>query len=71
VYESFLEALLDDVFGVLPDAGETSRNGKNLSLVMLDEHFKCGPVPTFGGKDERRFFILSCEVPPSRIRKLL
>jgi hypothetical protein len=70
VDESFLEALLDDVFRVFSDTGETSRNGENPSLVTLDENVECVCVSTFGGKDERRFFVLAREALSLHIRRL-
>jgi hypothetical protein len=36
VDESFLEALLDDVFRVFPDGAEASRNTQKPSLVARD-----------------------------------
>jgi hypothetical protein len=57
VDDSFLEALLDDVFRVFSDRCKTSRNGENPSLVTLDENVEGVCVSTFGGKDERRFFV--------------
>jgi len=47
-----LQALLDDVFCVFSDTSEASRNGKNPSLVTLDENFKCVSISTFGSNDE-------------------
>jgi hypothetical protein len=70
VDEGFLQALLDDVFCVFSDTSEVSRNGKNPSLVTLDENFKCVSISTFGGKDERRFFVLACGVLSLRTHKL-
>ena len=46
---------------VFSDTGETSRKGENPSLVTLDENVECVCVSTFGGKDERRFFVLARE----------
>jgi hypothetical protein len=70
VDESLLEALLDDVFRVFSDACEASRNAENPSLVTLDENFKCLFISTFGGKDERRFFVPARDVLSLHIRKL-
>jgi hypothetical protein len=39
-------------------------------LVTLDENFKCVSISTFGGNDERCFFLLACDVLSLRIRKL-
>jgi len=70
VDESFLQALLHNVFCVFSDASEASRNSENPSVVTLDENFKCLSISTFGGKDERCFFVLACDVPSLHIRKL-
>jgi hypothetical protein len=70
VDEGFLQALLDDVFCVFSDTSEASRNGKNPSLVTLDENFKCVSVSTFGSNDERPFFVLVQDILSLRIRKL-
>ena len=42
---------------VFSDTCKTSRNGENPSLVPLDENVEGVCVSTFGGKDERRFFV--------------
>jgi hypothetical protein len=70
VDESFLQALLHDVFCVFSDTGEASRNSQNPSLVTLDENLKCLSISTFCGKDEGRFFVLAHDVLSLRIRKL-
>jgi hypothetical protein len=70
VDESFLKALLDDVFCVFSDSCEASRNGSHPPLVTLDENFKCMSISTFGGKDEGRFVVLARGVLSLRIRKL-
>jgi len=60
----------DDVFCVFSDTSEASRNGKNPSLVTLDENFKCVSISTFGSNDERPFFVLVQDILSLRIRKL-
>jgi len=70
VHERLLKALLDDIFCVFSDTREASRNTEKPTLVTLNENFKCVSISTFGGKDEGRFFVLACDVPLLRIRKL-
>jgi len=70
VNESLLQALLDDVFCVFSDACEASRNAEDPLLVTLDEHFECLFISTFGGKDQRAFFILARDVRSLRRYKL-
>jgi hypothetical protein len=70
VDESFLEALLHDVFCIFSDAGEASRNGENPLVVTPDQNFKCLSISTLGGNDKCRVFILARGLLSWRIRKL-
>jgi hypothetical protein len=65
-----LNALLDDVFGVLPDTGEALGNGQNSALVTPNQNFKGVLVSAFGGKNKRRFLAMAPDVPSTRIRRL-
>jgi hypothetical protein len=53
--ESPLEALLDNVFRVLPDMCVSQHNTKDLLPVTFEESFKCLFVSVLGGNDERLF----------------
>ncbi len=56
-------------FCKLSDMGEASHNGQNRLPVPLDENFKCASIPTFGGKDERRFFVPARELDRHALRQ--
>jgi hypothetical protein len=53
--ESLLEALLDNVFRVLPDMCVSLYNTKDLLPVTFEESFKCLFVSVLGGNDEHLF----------------
>jgi hypothetical protein len=63
VDKSFLEALLDDVFGVFSDAAEAARNIQKPLLVTRDQNFKGPLVSDFGGSEKSGFFIPVRNVP--------
>jgi hypothetical protein len=52
VEKGLLKALLHDVFGILPNAGATQRDGENPSLVTRDQYFKCLGIPVSGGSNQ-------------------
>jgi hypothetical protein len=55
INESLLEALLDNVFRVLPDMCVSQHNTKDLLPVTFEESFKCLFVSVLGGNDEHLF----------------
>jgi len=55
--ERFLEALLHDIFGVLPIAGLCDEPLKNLSLVPFDQQLKRASIPGFRGSNQRCIFL--------------
>src|SRR5260370_26572977 len=57
--ESFLEALLDNIFRVLPDMCVSQHNTKDLLPVTFEESFKCLFVSVLVGNDEH---LLRCRI---------
>jgi hypothetical protein len=51
--ESFLKALLHNVFRVRLVASESQDNAQNSSVITTDQHFKRLISPAFGGSNQR------------------
>jgi hypothetical protein len=51
--ESFLKALLHNVFRVRSVASESQDNAQHSSVITTDQHFKRLISPAFGGSNQR------------------
>jgi hypothetical protein len=58
MHEGFLEALLNDVFGILAAASNSVSQTENPYLLALDEFFKGSVGPTFCLGDQFFFVAL-------------